>query len=162
MQELPGERTTFYFLDGVPAPLNFALAILLNQKMLTIPEKFQTAPALLPMLLEGQSFGEEQDDVSILEFMRKYGMPERINEEVFISMAKVLDFIDPDKMSMTVVLTAMDRFLNETYGLQSWRPRGLLGRPLRHHDASIAEGMGWHAVLLADRPAGGHPCDQRC
>jgi 15-cis-phytoene desaturase len=45
-------------------------------------------------------------------------MPERINEEVFISMAKALDFIDPDKLSMTVVLTAMNRFLNETDGLQ--------------------------------------------
>ena len=31
------------------------------------------------------------------EFMRKYGMPERINEEVFIAMAKALDFIDPGK-----------------------------------------------------------------
>jgi len=50
--------------------------------------------------------------------MRKYGMPERINEEVFISMAKALDFIDPDKLSMTVVLTAMNRFLNEDNGLQ--------------------------------------------
>jgi len=29
-----------------------------------------------------------------------------------------LDFIDPDKLSMTVVLTAMNRFLNETDGLQ--------------------------------------------
>ena len=29
--------------------------------------------------------------------MRKYGMPERINEEVFIAMAKALDFIDPGK-----------------------------------------------------------------
>jgi len=45
-------------------------------------------------------------------------MPERINEEVFISMAKALDFIDPDKLSMTVVLTAMNRFLNEDDGLQ--------------------------------------------
>lgn len=45
-------------------------------------------------------------------------MPERINEEVFISMAKALDFIDPDKLSMTVVLTAMNRFLNESNGLQ--------------------------------------------
>ena len=44
-----------------------------------------------------------QDELSVLEFMRKYGMPERINEEVFISMAKALDFIDPDKLSMTVV-----------------------------------------------------------
>ena len=33
-------------------------------------------------------------------------------------MAKALDFIDPDKLSMTVVLTAMNRFLNETDGLQ--------------------------------------------
>lgn len=40
--------------------------------------------------------------------MRKYGMPERINTEVFISMAKALDFIDPDKLSMVVVLTAMN------------------------------------------------------
>lgn len=33
-------------------------------------------------------------------------------------MAKALDFIDPDKLSMTVVLTAMNRFLNEDNGLQ--------------------------------------------
>mmetsp|Transcript_15346 Transcript_15346/g.46194 ORF Transcript_15346/g.46194 Transcript_15346/m.46194 type:complete len:226 (+) Transcript_15346:1030-1707(+) len=50
--------------------------------------------------------------------MRKYNMPERINTEVFIAMAKALDFIDPDKLSMTVVLTAMNRFLNEDNGLQ--------------------------------------------
>jgi len=118
MQELPGEFTTFDFVPGIPAPFNFGLAILLNQKMLTLPEKIQTAPPLLPMLVEGQSFIDAQDELSVLQFMRKYGMPERINEEVFISMAKALDFIDPDKLSMTVVLTAMNRFLNEDDGLQ--------------------------------------------
>lgn len=118
MQELPGEFTTFDFVEGIPAPLNFGLAILLNQKMLTLAEKLQTAPPLVPMLIEGQDFIDEQDELSVLDFMRKYGMPERINEEVFISMAKALDFIDPDKLSMTVVLTAMNRFLNETDGLQ--------------------------------------------
>jgi len=118
MQELPGEFTTFDFIKGIPAPFNFGLAILLNQKMLTLPEKLQTAPPLLPMLVKGQDFIDEQDELSVLDFMRKYGMPERINEEVFISMAKALDFIDPDKLSMTVVLTAMNRFLNETDGLQ--------------------------------------------
>jgi len=86
--------------------------------MLTLPEKLQTAPALLPMLLEGQKFIDKQDDLSVLEFMRRYGMPDRINDEVFVSMAKALDFIDPDKLSMTVVLTAMNRFLNETDGAQ--------------------------------------------
>merc|ERR1719174_3475225 len=70
------------------------------------------------MLIEGQEFINDQDELSVIEFMRKYGMPERINKEVFISMAKALDFIDPDKLSMTVVLTAMNRFLNEDNGLQ--------------------------------------------
>merc|ERR1719238_1808907 len=118
MQELPGEFTTFDFIPGIPAPFNFGLPLLLNQKMLTFPEKIQTAPPLLPMLVEGQEFIDAQDELSVLDFMRKYGMPERINEEVFISMAKALDFIDPDKLSMTVVLTAMNRFLNEDDGLQ--------------------------------------------
>merc|ERR1719253_365318 len=118
MQELPGEFTTFDFVPGIPAPFNFGLAILMNQKMLTLAEKIQTAPPLIPMLIEGQDFIDEQDELSVQDFMRKYGMPERINEEVFISMAKALDFIDPDKLSMTVVLTAMNRFLNETDGLQ--------------------------------------------
>ena len=38
-------------------------------------------------------------------------MPERVNDEVFIAMAKALNFIDPDDLSMTVVLTALNRFL---------------------------------------------------
>lgn len=118
MQELPGEFTTFDFIPGIPAPFNFGLAILMNQKMLTLQEKIQTAPPLIPMLIEGQPFIDAQDELSVTQFMRKYGMPERINEEVFIAMAKALDFIDPDKLSMTVVLTAMNRFLNESNGLQ--------------------------------------------
>jgi 15-cis-phytoene desaturase len=118
MQELPGEFTTFDFIPGIPAPFNFGLAILMNQKMLTLPEKIQTAPPLLPMLIQGQPFIDAQDELSVTQFMRKYGMPERINEEVFVAMAKALDFIDPDKLSMTVVLTAMNRFLNEDNGLQ--------------------------------------------
>ena len=118
MQQLPGEFTTFDFIPGIPAPFNFGLAILSNQKMLTLAEKIQTAPPLLPMLIEGQPFIDAQDELSVTEFMRKYGMPERINDEVFIAMAKALDFIDPDKLSMTVVLTAMNRFLNEDNGLQ--------------------------------------------
>mmetsp|Transcript_44344 Transcript_44344/g.109833 ORF Transcript_44344/g.109833 Transcript_44344/m.109833 type:complete len:586 (+) Transcript_44344:72-1829(+) len=118
MQGLPGEFTSFDFIPGIPAPFNFGLAILMNQKMLTLAEKLQTAPPLLPMLIEGQDFIDKQDELSVTDFMRKYNMPERINEEVFVAMAKALDFIDPDKLSMTVVLTAMNRFLNEDNGLQ--------------------------------------------
>merc|ERR1711965_902931 len=34
-------------------------------------------------------------------------------------MGKALDFIDPDKLSMSVVLTAMNRFINEADGSQT-------------------------------------------
>ena len=119
MQELPGQFTSFDFPDGVPAPFNMAAAILTNTEMLTLEEKVKMVPGLLPMLIEGQSFIDEQDELSVLEFMRKYGMPERINEEIFIAMGKALDFIDPDKLSMTVVLTAMNRFINEADGSQT-------------------------------------------
>ena len=60
MQELPGEFTTFDFIPGIPAPFNFGLAILKNQKMLTFLEKLQTAPPLIPMLIEGQPFIDAQ------------------------------------------------------------------------------------------------------
>eukprot|EP00546_Thalassionema_frauenfeldii_P000233 CAMPEP_0178938260 /NCGR_PEP_ID=MMETSP0786-20121207/26229_1 /TAXON_ID=186022 /ORGANISM="Thalassionema frauenfeldii, Strain CCMP 1798" /LENGTH=589 /DNA_ID=CAMNT_0020616953 /DNA_START=78 /DNA_END=1847 /DNA_ORIENTATION=- len=119
MQELPGQFTSFKFPPGVPAPFNMATAILTNTEMLSLEEKIKMVPGLLPMLLEGQSFIDAQDELSVLQFMKKYGMPERINEEIFIAMGKALDFIDPDKLSMTVILTAMNRFINEADGSQT-------------------------------------------
>ena len=62
-------------------------------------------------------------------------MPERINEEIFIAMGKALNFIDPDKLSMTVVLTAMNRFINEADGSQTafldGNPPSRLCEPIR-------------------------------
>lgn len=95
MQELPGEFTSFDFIPGIPAPFNFALAILTNQKMLSFTEKLQTAKPLLPMLLYGQDFIDQQDEFSVAEFMKKYDMPDRISDEIFVAMSKALDFIDP-------------------------------------------------------------------
>ena len=119
MQGLPGQFTTFDFPEGVPAPFNMAAAILRNTQMLTLEEKIRMVPALLPMLLEGQSFIDAQDEKSVEQFMTEYSMPRRINDEIFIAMGKALDFIDPDKLSMTVVLTAMNRFINEADGSQT-------------------------------------------
>jgi hypothetical protein len=42
--------------------------------------------------------------------MKARGMPARINDEIFIAMGKALDFLDPERLSMTVVLTAMNRY----------------------------------------------------
>jgi 15-cis-phytoene desaturase len=119
MPSLPGKFTEFSFTPGVPAPFNMALAILSNTEMLSLWDKILMVPGLLPMLVEGQSFIDAQDELSVLEFMEKYGMPKSINDEIFVAMAKALDFIDPDKLSMTVVLTAMNRFINEADGSQT-------------------------------------------
>jgi hypothetical protein len=43
---------------------------------------------------------------------------------VFIAMAKALAFIDPDQLSMTVVLTALNRFL-QVRGNNNHPPPGL-------------------------------------
>jgi 15-cis-phytoene desaturase len=116
MQDYPGEFTEFWFPEKVPAPFNMAAAILTNDKMLSWEEKIKTGVPLLPMLLGGQDYIDAQDELSVSEWMKKNGMPERVSEELFIAMGKALDFIDSDKLSMTVILTAMNRFINETDG----------------------------------------------
>lgn len=73
--------------------------------------QIQFALGLLPAIVFGQKYVEEQDKLTVTEWMRKQGVPDRVNEEVFIAMAKALNFIDPDDLSMTVVLTALNRFL---------------------------------------------------
>ena len=116
MQDYPGEFTEFWFPENVPAPFNMAAAILQNDKMLSWEEKIKTGVPLLPMLIGGQEYIDAQDELSVSEWMKKNGMPERVSEELFIAMGKALDFIDSDKLSMTVILTAMNRFINETDG----------------------------------------------
>lgn len=79
--------------------------------MLTWPEKIQFALGLLPAIIFGQKYVEEQDSLTVTQWMRKQNVPDRVNDEVFIAMAKALAFIGPDELSMTVVLTALNRFL---------------------------------------------------
>ena len=116
MKDYPGEFTKFTFPKSLPAPFNMAYAILSNDKMLSPVEKIQTGVPLVPMLLGGQDYIDKQDELSVQQWMTKNGMPERVREELFIAMGKALDFIDSDKLSMTVILTAMNRFINETHG----------------------------------------------
>ncbi|CAM9666995.1 unnamed protein product, partial [Chrysoparadoxa australica] len=106
----------FEFPSLIPAPFNGIVAILLNNEMLTWPEKIKFGIGLIPAILLGQKYVEQCDNLSVSQWMKKQGVPERVNEEVFIAMAKALNFIDPDNLSMTVVLTALNRFLQETHG----------------------------------------------
>ena len=63
-----------------------------------------------------QKYVEEQEGVTVKEWMRARGVPDRVTDEVFIAMSKALNFIDPDTLSMQCVLIALNRFLQETDG----------------------------------------------
>jgi len=110
-----GEFSRFDFPE-IPAPFNGLVAILRNNDMLTWPEKIQFGLGLLPAIIFGQQYVEEQDSLSVTEWMKKQNVPDRVNDEVFIAMSKALNFCDPDELSMTVVLTALNRFLQERHG----------------------------------------------
>nr|AUE44523.1 phytoene desaturase [Cyanophora paradoxa] len=111
----PGTYSRFDFPD-LPAPLNGVVAILGNNDMLTWEEKIKFGIGLLPAMVLGQKYVEECDELSWTEWLRKQGIPERVNDEVFIAMCKALNFIGPDEMSATIVLTALNRFLQEKKG----------------------------------------------
>ena len=117
--------------------------------MLSLLDKIRMVPGLLPMLLEGQSFIDAQDELSVLDFMRKYGMPDTINEEIFIAMGKALDFVDPDRLSMTVILTAMNRFINEADGSQTAFLDGNQPERVCKPMADVIKGAGGDVLLDA-------------
>ena len=100
----------------LPAPLNAGVAILGNNDLLTWPEKIKLGIGLIPAYLFGQSYVEEQEGVTVQQWMRKRGIPDRVTDEVFIAMSKALNFIDPKDLSMQCVLIALNRFLQETDG----------------------------------------------
>jgi 15-cis-phytoene desaturase len=67
-------------------------------------------------MIRGQGYVEEMDRYSWTEWLQRHGIPERVNEEVFTAMSKSLNFIGPDEISSTIVLTALNRFLQEKHG----------------------------------------------
>jgi 15-cis-phytoene desaturase len=111
----PGTYSRFDFPD-LPAPINGIVAILRNNDMLTWNEKIRFGIGLIPAIIKGQKYVEDMDKYSWTEWLQKHGIPERVNEEVFIAMTKSLNFIGPDELSATVILTALNRFLQEKNG----------------------------------------------
>ncbi|MGB5963104.1 MAG: 15-cis-phytoene desaturase [Coleofasciculaceae cyanobacterium] len=111
----PGTYSRFDFPD-LPAPINGIVAILRNNDMLTWNEKIRFGIGLIPAIIKGQKYVEDMDKYSWTEWLQKQGIPERVNEEVFIAMTKSLNFIGPDELSATVILTALNRFLQEKNG----------------------------------------------
>ncbi|MBF2036729.1 MAG: 15-cis-phytoene desaturase [Leptolyngbyaceae cyanobacterium T60_A2020_046] len=113
--EKPGVLSRFDVPD-IPAPINIITSILRNNDMLTWEQKLRFAVGLLPAIVRGQKYVEDMDQYSLLEWLRMRGVDERVNSDIFIAASKALTFINPEEVSATVPLTALNRFLQERYG----------------------------------------------
>lgn len=155
MPDSPGEFSRFDFPE-IPAPFNGIFAILRNNQMLTWPEKIQFAIGLLPAIIFGQKYVVEQDHLTVTQWMKKQGVPDRVNDEVFIAMAKALAFIDPDTLSMTIVLTALNRFLqvSDWQGAQPGTRVGHSTTAIRWHQTRTDTCSGLAGVSSWASPSG--------
>jgi 15-cis-phytoene desaturase len=113
--EKPGVLSRFDVPD-IPAPINVVMSILRNNDMLTWEQKVRFAIGLLPAIVRGQKYVEKMDQYSLLEWLRRQGVDDRVNSDIFIAASKALTFINPEDVSATVPLTALNRFLQERYG----------------------------------------------
>jgi 15-cis-phytoene desaturase len=115
LPQQPGQLSRFDF-PNLPAPWNGIAAILRNNDLLTWREKIQFGLGLLPAILRGQPYVEDMDRYTFSQWLDKQGIDRRVEEEVFIAMSKALNFIGPDEISATILLTALNRFLQEKNG----------------------------------------------
>jgi len=113
--EKPGVLSRFDVPD-IPAPFHVIAAILRNNDMLTWEQKIRFALGLWPAMVRGQKYIEAMDRYTLLEWLRKQGIDERVNSDIFVAASKALTFLDPDQVSATIPLTALNRFLQERYG----------------------------------------------
>ena len=113
--EKPGTYSRFDVPD-IPAPFNVVTSILRNNDMLTWEQKIRFAIGLLPAIVRGEKYVESMDKYTLLEWLEKQGIDDRVNSDIFIAASKALTFINPDEVSATVPLIALNKFLQERYG----------------------------------------------
>ena len=113
--EKPGTYSRFDVPD-LPSPFNVIISILRNNDMLTWEQKIRFAIGLLPAIVRGEKYVEQMDKYTLLEWLRKQGIDDRVNSDIFIAASKALTFINPEEVSATVPLIALNKFLQERYG----------------------------------------------
>ncbi len=113
--EKPGTYS-YFNVPNIPAPFNVIASILTNNDMLTWTQKLRFALGLWPAAVFGEKYAEEMDQYTLLEWLEKQGIDEKVNSDIFIAASKALTFINPDEVSATIILIAMNRFLQERYG----------------------------------------------
>ncbi|NJL65597.1 MAG: 15-cis-phytoene desaturase [Methylacidiphilales bacterium] len=115
--EKPGTYSRFDF-PNLPAPLNGIVAILRNNDMLSWSEKIELAKGLVPAMLRGQKYVDSTDSLTFSEWLKQQGVGDDVEQGIFIAAAKSLNFIDPDEISALVLLTALNKFLQQKNGSQ--------------------------------------------
>ncbi|MBW4605556.1 MAG: 15-cis-phytoene desaturase [Calothrix sp. FI2-JRJ7] len=115
--EKPGTYSRFDF-PNLPAPFNGIAAILRNNDMLSWGEKIELAKGLVPAMLRGQKYVDSTDRFTFSEWLKQQGVGDDVEQGIFIAAAKSLNFIDPDEISALVLLTALNKFLQQKNGSQ--------------------------------------------
>jgi 15-cis-phytoene desaturase len=110
------ETYSYFRVPNIPAPFNVIMSILKNNDMLTWEQKIRFAIGLWPGVLRGQKYVEDMDKYSLREWLERQGVGERVSSDIFIAASKALTFLNPEDVSATVVLTALNKFLQERYG----------------------------------------------
>ncbi len=131
------ETYSYFSVPNIPAPFNVIMSILKNNDMLTWEQKIRFAIGLWPGVLRGQKYVEDMDKYSLREWLERQGVGERVSSDVFIAASKALTFLNPEDVSATIVLTALNKFLQERYGskiaLLDGPPNERLCQPLADH-----------------------------
>lgn len=113
--EKPGILSRFD-VPNIPAPFNVIVSILRNNDMLTWNQKIRFAIGLIPAIVRGQKYVESTDKYSLIEWLRLQGVDDKVNTDIFIAASKALTFINPEDVSAMIILTALNKFLQQRYG----------------------------------------------
>jgi 15-cis-phytoene desaturase len=113
--EKPGVLSLFD-VPNIPAPFNIIVSILMNNDMLTWNQKIRFAIGLIPAIVRGDKYVEAMDKYTFTEWLSMHGIGEDISTDIFIAVCKSLKFIDPDVISATIPLRALNKFLQQKDG----------------------------------------------
>ena len=111
----PGVLSWFDVPD-IPAPFNVITSIIRNNDMLSWGQKVRLAVGLIPAIIRGDDYVNSQDKYTLSEWLSSRGIDQEVDQEIFIAASKALKFIDPDKISATIPLRALNKFLQQKNG----------------------------------------------
>ena len=107
---------SWFDVPNLPAPFNVIVSIIRNNDMLTWGQKVRLAVGLIPAIIRGDKYVNSMDQYTLSEWLSSRGIDQAVDQEIFIAASKALKFIDPDKISATIPLRALNKFLQQKNG----------------------------------------------